>query len=55
MRVMPEFKSLVIVSGGQTGGDRATLDLALAHGFARGWWCLRGRTAEDGTVRNGLR
>lgn len=39
-----------IVSGGQTGADRAALDWAIERGFAHGGWCPRGRRAEDGTV-----
>ena len=39
-----------IVSGGQTGVDRAALDFALAEGVAHGGWCPRGRRAEDGKV-----
>jgi hypothetical protein len=39
-----------IVSGGQTGADRAALDWALAHGVAHGGWCPRGRKAEDGRI-----
>lgn len=39
-----------IVSGGQTGVDRAALDAALAAGFACGGWCPRGRGAEDGPI-----
>lgn len=39
-----------IVSGGQTGVDRAALDAAIRHGIAHGGWCPRGRLAEDGTV-----
>ncbi|MFZ5557748.1 MAG: putative molybdenum carrier protein [Pseudomonadota bacterium] len=39
-----------IVSGGQTGADRAALDWALAHGIACGGWCPRGRRAEDGAI-----
>ena len=39
-----------IVSGGQTGVDRAGLDAALALGLAVGGWCPRGRRAEDGPV-----
>jgi hypothetical protein len=39
-----------IVSGGQTGVDRAALDVALALGLPCGGWCPRGRTAEDGPL-----
>lgn len=39
-----------IVSGGQTGVDRAALDAALAHGVAAGGWCPQGRRAEDGPI-----
>jgi len=39
-----------IVSGGQTGADRAALDVAFELGFATGGWIPRGRLAEDGVV-----
>jgi hypothetical protein len=39
-----------IVSGGQTGVDRAALDTAMAFGIACGGWVPRGRRAEDGAV-----
>lgn len=39
-----------IVSGGQTGADRAALDWAIARGIAHGGWCPRGRRAEDGRI-----
>ena len=40
-----------IVSGGQTGVDRAALDTARALGLQSGGWCPGGRTAEDGRLR----
>ena len=40
-----------IVSGGQTGVDRAALDSARALGLQSGGWCPRGRIAEDGRLR----
>lgn len=39
-----------IVSGGQTGADRAALDFALANGIRVGGWVPRGRRAEDGRI-----
>jgi len=39
-----------IVSGGQTGVDRAALDAAIALGIPHGGWCPRGRLAEDGPI-----
>lgn len=39
-----------IVSGGQTGVDRAALDVALALGLPCGGWVPRGRRAEDGRL-----
>ncbi len=41
---------LKIVSGGQTGADRAALDFAIAHGIPQGGWCPKGRKAEDGPI-----
>ena len=41
---------LVIVSGGQTGADRAALDFAIKHGIQHGGWCPLGRLAEDGPL-----
>ena len=39
-----------IISGGQTGADRAALDWAIAHGIPYGGWCPAGRMAEDGVI-----
>jgi hypothetical protein len=39
-----------IVSGGQTGADRAALDFALANGIRIGGWVPKGRLAEDGRI-----
>lgn len=39
-----------IISGGQTGADRAALDFAIAHGIQHGGWCPKGRLAGDGTI-----
>jgi hypothetical protein len=39
-----------LVSGGQTGVDRAALDVALELGIPCGGWCPRGRRAEDGPI-----
>ena len=39
-----------IVSGGQTGVDRAALDAARVSGLPVGGWCPRGRRAEDGPI-----
>ena len=41
---------LKVVSGGQTGVDRAALDAAQALGLPCGGWCPRGRLAEDGPI-----
>ena len=43
-------KALKIISGGQTGVDRAALDVALRHGFGCGGWCPAGRLDEFGRI-----
>ena len=43
-------RAITIVSGGQTGADRAALDFAIEHGIPHGGWCPRGRLAEDGPL-----
>jgi hypothetical protein len=39
-----------IISGGQTGADRAALDAAIKLDLAHGGWAPKGRRAEDGTI-----
>jgi hypothetical protein len=39
-----------IVSGGQTGADRAALDFALENEIPIGGWVPKGRLAEDGRI-----
>ena len=39
-----------IISGAQTGVDRAALDAALECGIEAGGWCPEGRVAEDGII-----
>lgn len=40
----------LVISGGQTGVDRAGLDAAMEAGIPIGGYCPRGRLAEDGTI-----
>ncbi len=47
---MSDFLTLKIISGGQTGVDRAALDAALESGVSAGGWCPEGRQAEDGPI-----
>ena len=39
-----------IISGGQTGADRAALDFARQAGIECGGWVPKGRMAEDGVI-----
>jgi hypothetical protein len=41
---------LSVVSGGQSGVDRAALDAALSLEIPVGGWCPKGRSAEDGPL-----
>jgi hypothetical protein len=39
-----------LVSGGQTGADRAALDWAIERGIVHRGWCPRGRKTEGGVL-----
>jgi hypothetical protein len=39
-----------IISGGQTGVDRAALDAAIELGIPHGGWCPKRRLAEEGKI-----
>jgi hypothetical protein len=39
-----------IISGGQTGADRAALDAAIKLEIPHGGWVSKGREAEDGVI-----
>ena len=39
-----------IISGGQTGADRAALDVAIKLSIPHGGWIPKGRKTEDGTL-----
>jgi putative molybdenum carrier protein len=43
-------KAIKVISGGQTGVDRAALDSALRHGIVCGGWCPAGRLDEFGKI-----
>jgi len=46
----PRLALAKVVSGGQTGVDRAALDAAREAGLPVGGWCPLGRRAEDGPI-----
>jgi hypothetical protein len=41
-----------IISGGQTGADRAALDVAMKFAIPHGGWIPKGRNAEDGPLND---
>lgn len=41
---------LFVMSGAQTGADRAGLDWAISRGLSYGGWCPKGRRSEDGPI-----
>lgn len=54
VEAVKEIRTIVekIISGGQTGSDRAALDFAIAHGIPHAGWCPAGRKAEDGVIHS---
>lgn len=46
------LNKITIISGGQSGVDRAALDFALKNNIKCGGWCPLGRIAEDGYIEN---
>jgi Circularly permutated YpsA SLOG family len=49
-----QAQPMKLISGGQTGVDRAVLDTAVARGIAYGGWCPKGGWAEDFPTPPGL-
>jgi Circularly permutated YpsA SLOG family len=45
---------MILISGGQSGVDRAALDVAISLGIAYGGWCPQGGWAEDFPTPPGL-
>lgn len=45
---------MILISGGQSGVDRAALDVAIARGIDYAGWCPRGGWAEDFPAPPGL-
>ena len=50
IEVTKKTKKIKIISGGQTGVDRAALDVAIKLGIDYGGFCPKGRLAEDGVI-----
>ena len=50
MKGKPALQIVKVVSGGQTGVDRAALDTAIFLQIEHGGWCPAGRRAEDGVI-----
>jgi len=48
--LLPYWWPRKMISGGQTGVDRAALEWAVWHGVPHGGWCPRGRRALDGRI-----
>ncbi|WP_254509178.1 putative molybdenum carrier protein [Anatilimnocola floriformis] len=52
--LLPHYVKM-IVSGGQTGVDRAALEVAIELGIPHGGFCPKGRLAEDGPIATHFR
>ena len=50
IKVTKKTKKIIIISGGQTGVDRAALDIAIQLDLDHGGFCPKGRLAEDGVI-----
>ena len=50
IETIPRYPIDKIISGGQTGADRAALDFAIARNLPYGGWLPRGRKTEDGAL-----
>jgi len=50
MTIGKKYQIQMLISGGQTGVDRAALDFALAMKIPCSGWCPAGRRAEDGPI-----
>jgi len=42
--------SFKVISGGQSGADRAGLDWAIERNISHGGWCPKGRRSEEGAI-----
>ena len=49
-REIPKMMIKKLISGAQTGADRAALDFAINNDIPHGGWVPRGRKAEDGVI-----
>ena len=52
MKITKQNRKIKIISGGQTGVDRAALDVAIELGLQYGGFCPKGRLAEDGIIQD---
>ena len=50
MKIIKWRPKIKIISGGQTGVDRAALDVSIKFGIKHGGYCPKGRLAEDGMI-----